>query len=205
MTEVRALIERLVEAGIDPIDAAEIITRAAIAGATAEPRSSAAIRQERYRRNKASQVVTRDAPPPKEAPPEPPEEITPSDPSTHKETPLRGSKKGSRLPSDFEPDIGFALSEGLSSSQADTEAAKFRDFWIAKPGAGGVKLDWPATWRNWVREAMRRGPQQRAGPSGRVTVLDLGKRLLGEMEAAGAGTNSEIGGNQQAPRRLSSG
>ena len=27
----------------------------------------------------------------------------------------------------------------------------FRDFWIAKAGAGGVKLDWLATWRNWVR------------------------------------------------------
>ena len=27
----------------------------------------------------------------------------------------------------------------------------FKDYWIAKPGAGGIKLDWFATWRNWVR------------------------------------------------------
>ena len=27
----------------------------------------------------------------------------------------------------------------------------FKDYWVAKPGAGGVKLDWQATWRNWVR------------------------------------------------------
>lgn len=27
----------------------------------------------------------------------------------------------------------------------------FRDYWIAKPGKDGVKLDWTATWRNWVR------------------------------------------------------
>jgi hypothetical protein len=27
----------------------------------------------------------------------------------------------------------------------------FRDYWIAQPGAKGVKLDWDATWRNWVR------------------------------------------------------
>lgn len=27
----------------------------------------------------------------------------------------------------------------------------FRDYWIAKAGAQGVKLDWLATWRNWVR------------------------------------------------------
>lgn len=28
----------------------------------------------------------------------------------------------------------------------------FRDYWLAKPGAGGVKLDWFATWRTWVRK-----------------------------------------------------
>ncbi|MFA7278795.1 MAG: YdaU family protein [Sterolibacterium sp.] len=27
----------------------------------------------------------------------------------------------------------------------------FRDFWIAKAGRDGAKLDWFATWRNWVR------------------------------------------------------
>lgn len=27
----------------------------------------------------------------------------------------------------------------------------FRDYWIAKAGQAGVKLDWDATWRNWVR------------------------------------------------------
>lgn len=32
----------------------------------------------------------------------------------------------------------------------------FRDYWISTPGAKGVKLDWMATWRNWVRN-------QRAG------------------------------------------
>lgn len=27
----------------------------------------------------------------------------------------------------------------------------FRDYWIAKPGKDGRKLDWTATWHNWVR------------------------------------------------------
>jgi len=27
----------------------------------------------------------------------------------------------------------------------------FRDYWIAIAGAKGVKLDWFATWRNWIR------------------------------------------------------
>jgi hypothetical protein len=28
---------------------------------------------------------------------------------------------------------------------------QFRDYWIAVAGAKGVKLDWLATWRNWIR------------------------------------------------------
>lgn len=60
-------------------------------------------------------------------------------------------KKGSRLPGDFAPDIDWAVSQGLSRRDAESQAQRFRDYWLAKPGAAGVKLDWPATWRNWVR------------------------------------------------------
>jgi uncharacterized protein YdaU (DUF1376 family) len=28
---------------------------------------------------------------------------------------------------------------------------KFRDYWVSKPGKDGTRLDWLATWRNWVR------------------------------------------------------
>lgn len=35
--------------------------------------------------------------------------------------------------------------------------AIFRDYWIAKPGAAGVKTDWRATWRNWVRREQAGG------------------------------------------------
>ncbi len=33
----------------------------------------------------------------------------------------------------------------------ESVADKFRDYWISQPGQKGVKLDWSATWRNWVR------------------------------------------------------
>ena len=36
--------------------------------------------------------------------------------------------------------------------------ATFRDYWIAKPGKEGCKLDWLATWRNWVRSQHQRAP-----------------------------------------------
>jgi hypothetical protein len=28
---------------------------------------------------------------------------------------------------------------------------QFKDYWISQAGQKGVKLDWFATWRNWVR------------------------------------------------------
>lgn len=36
------------------------------------------------------------------------------------------------------------------------EAESFVDYWVAKPGKDGFKLDWEATWRNWIRNARTR-------------------------------------------------
>lgn len=36
-------------------------------------------------------------------------------------------------------------------------ADQFRDFWVAKAGKDGVKLDWQATWRNWCRGQKTQG------------------------------------------------
>ena len=76
-------------------------------------------------------------------------------------------QRGTRLPSDFLPDQGgqeLALSLGLDL-QATLD--HFRDFWTAKPGQGGVKLDWQATWRNWCRNTRGRG-----GAATRATGLE---------------------------------
>ena len=49
-------------------------------------------------------------------------------------------------------------------------------------------------------------PPVRAGPqSAKVTTLDVGRMLMREMERTNAGTETEIGGHQQAPRLLSAG
>lgn len=65
-------------------------------------------------------------------------------------------ERGTRLPPDWEPssaDKDAAKLEGLSENDISREGSKFRDYWLAKAGQGGVKLDWPATWRNWCRRA----------------------------------------------------
>lgn len=69
----------------------------------------------------------------------------------------QGAPRASRLPPDWTPGpegLAFAAKEGLRNGHAESEAAKFRDFWVAKAGEGGRKLDWQATWRNWVRRAV---------------------------------------------------
>lgn len=69
--------------------------------------------------------------------------------------PAKKSAKGSRLHSDWIPSeamLAYAAAN-RPDVNAQAEAENFRDYWIAKPGAGGVKLDWEATWRTWVRRA----------------------------------------------------
>lgn len=63
--------------------------------------------------------------------------------------------KATRLPEDWRVPLTlgeWAVEEGMPPDVVRREAAKFRDYWRAQPGQKGVKLDWPATWRNWVRK-----------------------------------------------------
>jgi hypothetical protein len=53
------------------------------------------------------------------------------------------------LPQDWKPEGAFDQGE----------LDRFRDYWIAKPGKDGVKLDWQATWRNWCRNSAQWKPQ----------------------------------------------
>ena len=73
----------------------------------------------------------------------------------------KSSSRGSRLPAGWSPPqegIDFAL-EKIGRDRAREELLKFRDYWSAQPGARGVKLNWLATWRNWVRKASERSQQ----------------------------------------------
>jgi uncharacterized protein YdaU (DUF1376 family) len=79
-------------------------------------------------------------------------------PHPHKEREANASpKKGSRLSPDWQMPsdwIAWAVAEGMAEPAAQREAARFKDYWLGKPGKDGVKLDWNATWRNWARKAL---------------------------------------------------
>ncbi|AMS43297.1 YdaU family protein [Aminobacter aminovorans] len=99
-------------------------------------------------------------------------------PETRPQEPAGSCKRrGSRLPQGFSPDFDDAAKAGLSPDEAAREAEKFRDYWISQAGQRGVKLDWPATWRNWCRNAAERRP--RPPPQRKRTFVDVAMDRLG--------------------------
>ena len=60
--------------------------------------------------------------------------------------------RGSRFTLTAPPDDWISwTSEHFPGTSVERTFASFRDYWIAIPGVKGTKLDWLATWRNWVR------------------------------------------------------
>jgi hypothetical protein len=62
--------------------------------------------------------------------------------------------QGSRLPEDFSvtPELREWARENAPRVDLETTLAEFHDYWKGVPGAKGRKLDWPATFRNRLRE-----------------------------------------------------
>src|SRR5208282_5854245 len=75
-----------------------------------------------------------------------------------RQSPLNGKPmrlRATRLPPDWRlPDEfkDWAIKiHHLEPDRAVRVSLAFRDYWTAKPGSAGTKLDWFATWRNWIR------------------------------------------------------
>ena len=68
---------------------------------------------------------------------------------------IKETQRGSRLAQDWV--LTKSLGEWAQTERPDLDvrlvAEQFKDYWIAQPGQKGVKLDWSATWRNWVRNS----------------------------------------------------
>ena len=102
------------------------------------------------------------------------------------------SKRGARLPEGYAPPndvIQAMMSElGVEYQALGREHRKFCDYWYAQPGQKGVKLDWDATWRNWMRRAGEQGSlgivRQSTVDSGVEDAIARGQRLA--RESAGA-------------------
>ena len=67
--------------------------------------------------------------------------------------PIGKAKRGTRLAQDWVlPPLWKEWATRVRPTlNIDETAESFKDFWHSKAGASAVKLDWHATWRNWVR------------------------------------------------------
>lgn len=75
--------------------------------------------------------------------------------------------RATRLPADWViPDawLRWAMIERPLLNHKE-QAAMFKDYWIAKSGKDASKLNWEATWRNWIRNA-KSGPSEQKSTSG---------------------------------------
>ena len=71
----------------------------------------------------------------------------------------------------------------------DLEADKFRDYWTAKSGNQATKVNWQATWRNWIRTALERHGQKPNGTIG----LTYGKlKAMSSSELLGWATQLSV-------------
>ena len=86
----------------------------------------------------------------------------------------RSPQRATRLDPDWRPEPEHDLVAAAGGQTvARREWAKFCDYWAAKPGKDGRKLDWQATWRNWLRRAAEdRAPPQANGTTTPVRGYD---------------------------------
>lgn len=77
-------------------------------------------------------------------------------------------KRGSRIPTDFPvtPEMVAWARANTPHVDGRHETAKFVDYWRAKTGRDATKLDWVATWRNWMRSAEERQHTRSGARSG---------------------------------------
>ena len=83
-------------------------------------------------------------------------------------TSSKRKERATRLPEDWQlPETWRAWARANGNGlDLDHEAAQFRDHWVAKSGANATKVSWEATWRSWIRNALKWHGQPKRKPLG---------------------------------------
>lgn len=151
MSDIGAMVAELISAGCAPEVAAQVVARAYVAGVSSSefrgsPVDKTAENRRAYDRERKRKERNSTGLPPDSA-------ECPNTPLSSSNLKKERKGRGSRIPPDWKPERDLAKQLGWSDAQIDTEAENFRDYWMGRAGSGGVKLDWPATWRKWVRSS----------------------------------------------------
>lgn len=90
-----------------------------------------------------------------------------------------GSRQGTRIPSDFA--VTREMAEWAQQRRPDVdgrmETERFVNHWTAKTGKDATKLDWNATWRNWILGAKATPNYRTPGPTGGTGSKRVDKAL----------------------------
>lgn len=104
------------------------------------------------------------------------------------EAALAVSKRATRLPEDWRPSpqlMNWAAAERPDIS-CTAQVDAFSDYWRSKAGKDGAKLDWDATFRNWIRNCRTvykpAPPPER--PQSPQRVAEVRRRELGPANPA---------------------
>lgn len=100
------------------------------------------------------------------------------------------SKRGTRIDSDWmpTPELIEQMRSECPTVNLEAEHKIFIDYWIAQPGQKGVKTDWAATWRNWMRrKAGEPGRHLKAVPTRADETHDFISRLEAIDATRGSG------------------
>jgi hypothetical protein len=89
-----------------------------------------------------------------------PDPTRPDKEQTQQPSVVETRKRGTRIPDDFHvtEDMVAWARDRVPHVDGRTETEKFVNFWRAKTGKDATKLDWPATWRNWMLNAKSSTP-----------------------------------------------
>lgn len=107
------------------------------------------------------------------------------DPTPKKTTASRATRlpESWRLPKAWR-DWALAERPDWTAVHVDTVAASFHDYWISKGGADARKVNWEATWRNWVRREKQMAPRNNVTHLNRQEALEAKNRQVAESWAA---------------------
>lgn len=114
--------------------------------------------------------------------------LTPTQPSpTHPEPSNEGSggprKRGTRIPDSFivTADMRAWAAGRVPLVDVDSSTERFVNHWRAKAGRDATKLDWTATWRNWlIRDQDDRAARAKLTPTERAAqTVAAGREFVG--------------------------
>jgi hypothetical protein len=86
------------------------------------------------------------------------------DTDTDTDTPPKGGdrprKRATRIAEDFQvtPEMRAWAATKAPNTDLGLETDKFINYWVAKSGKDATKLDWVATWRNWILNSRSNQP-----------------------------------------------